>query len=224
MECERRCDVNKEYGMTIYVPDPTSCLSIETSGAKNCFVIKFAAKKSPKNQNSKNFPIEQKTKILSETFSLRRLWLSIEKTSHGRIFPQILFWKCTKNVLRQRQQHCDHHPCHVIVLSFRHFFFVFRRIFLLSINFSSEKQRFFPLFFHRQCWVIDNECGLCNETADFALLCFFLWWWHMWDYYWILWLERRFRCAKIFGVVYIKFCEISLLEENKKNNLVSIPN
>lgn len=147
MECERRCDVNKEYGMTIYVPDPTSCLSIETSGAKNCFVIKFASKKSPKNQNSRNFPIEQKTKILSETFSLRRLWLSIEKTSHGRIFPQILFWKCTKNVLRQRQQHCDHHPCHVIVLSFWHFFFCFPEDFPPFNKFFERKTTIFSAIF-----------------------------------------------------------------------------
>lgn len=125
------------------------------------------AKQKFENQN---FPIEQKTrdKMLSREIPFRRLekfsWMDFPS-------PQILFLKnARKKCFPERQQHCEHHPCHVIVSSFLTFFY------FPPFNKRETNNNIFPLF-QRQQWrnsarILITELNCAMSQQRFRFFCF----------------------------------------------------
>lgn len=98
-------------------------------------------------------------------------------------FPSICFKKCMKNVfLQSGNSIVIIIPCHVILLSFWHFFSAnfplvfppFKKQLKRITKHRKQTTIFFRYFFNntttKQCSDIDNRSGLCNESTVF--LCF----------------------------------------------------
>lgn len=107
-----------------------------------CEKMIFISRTSAKNSKSQktNFPIEQKNgdKMLSRNLPHRHLWPEKKFMNGFVFFPTIWFLKIAREMFLQ-EQHCDHHPCHVIVLSFWKKSKNISMLFLLSINLTKTK-------------------------------------------------------------------------------------